>query len=74
MDDFTNGFLIGSLIIGIVTTPFLVFFGGTYFNILRMEKHFLKESKKEIDSTPDPETLKLIAEAEKLLEQNVNRS
>ena len=68
MNDFTTGFLLGSLIIGLVTSPFLTYFGVIYFNFRRMDKKL---------STPiptpvvelDDETTELLKKANEILSQ-----
>lgn len=77
MSEFYLGFAFGSIIIGAIVTPFLTYFGMVYFNIRRMEKNLIRESKKEINSEPNDEIKNTVYDAEKLLrehKQNVVQS
>lgn len=68
MDDFSIGFVIGSLTVGIIATPFLMFFGIVYFNFRRIENKIIKETNKpEPQIIPDDETAKLLKMSEELL-------
>lgn len=76
MNDFQIGFAFGSLIIGLISTPFLVYFGAHFFHLRNMEKQIIKETQKEIPDIVDPEVKKTLDEAKKIIEglKNVNQS
>lgn len=71
LNDFQLGFLIGSLIVGIITTPFLTYLGLVYLNLRKMEDRLVKETPKEIKAKVDDETLNALADADKILKENV---
>ena len=66
MNEFELGFLIGSLITGIITTPFLMYFGIVYLNIRKIEKQ-LSFKKPTPVIIPDDETNELLKKATELL-------
>lgn len=72
MSEFNLGFAFGSLIVGILVTPFLMYFGMVYFNFRRMEKQIIKEQPKEIIPEPNPEVVSTVNEAEKILREHRN--
>lgn len=61
------GLVFGSLIVGIITSPFLVYFGKIYLNIRKLDKQLQKQLKNNTFFVPDEETQKLLKEAENLL-------
>jgi len=73
MTEFLLGFTIGSLVVGIIATPFLMFFGITYLNVRRMEKQMAKEMAKPLPTIQvDEDVAKTVYEAEKLISKNIS--
>ena len=66
MNDFELGFLIGSLILGTITAPFLTYFGVIYLNMRRMEKQ-LSAKTPTPKVIPDDETSELLKKAAEIL-------
>lgn len=70
MNDFYLGFAFGSVIIGLVTTPFLTYFGIVFFNLRRMEKSLQKDAEKPSPKIIiDDDVAKTVKEAEELLKK-----
>lgn len=68
LSEFLTGFAFGALIIGLITTPFLMFFGIVYFNLRRMENQLTKESEKPEPTVEiDKDVFDTVKEAESLI-------
>lgn len=65
MTQFELGFITGLLVMGLILTPFLTYFGIVFYNNLRMEKIIKK--RKDVSFVIPEEDVKLIEEAEKIL-------
>lgn len=68
MNDFSLGFAFGSVIVALITSPLLTYFGIIYLNLRRMEKQLSKPA--EIKPDPNPEVIKTVEEAEKILKEH----
>ena len=66
MNEFQLGLVFGSLIVGIITTPFLVYFGIVYLNIRKMEKQLSVKTPTPV-KIPHDETKEILKKATELL-------
>lgn len=67
-EEFEFGFTTGLLVMGLILSPFLTYFGAVFYNNFRMEKIIKK--RKDVNFEIPKEDVELIMEAEKILSKH----
>lgn len=73
MSEFYFGLVIGGLVVGAITIPFLLRFGVTHYNVKRLEKIAKEMKPQELSLEIPQEDFNLIQQAESILKEHYTK-